>query len=76
MRPAGGDPEFTTGNPRFAEWVSESQVVVRTADADTWIQKYKTQIDEAQQRGWTEWQAKRPGQRAELTLNREDSVDR
>jgi hypothetical protein len=76
VRPAGGDPEFTVGNPRFSEWLSESQVVVKTADADAWIEKYKTQIDEAQQRGWTEWQAKRPDQRAELTLNREDSIDR
>ena len=76
IRPAGGEPEFTVGNPRFNEWLSESQVVYKTADADAWIKKYKTQIDEAQQRGWTEWQAKRPDQRAQLTLNPEDSVDR
>lgn len=76
VRPAGGDPEFTVGNPRFAEWLSESQLVTKTADADAFVEKYKTQIDEAQQRGWTEWQAKRPDQRAELTLNREDSLDR
>ena len=75
VRPAGGDPEFTTGNPRFREWVNESQLVVKAADADAFVAKYKERIDEAQQRGWTEWQAKRPDQRAELTLNREDSVD-
>ncbi len=75
VRPAGGDPEFTIGNPRFREWVSESQLVVKSADADAFVAKYKERIDEAQQRGWTEWQAKRPDQRAELTLNREDSVD-
>jgi hypothetical protein len=75
LRPAGGDPEFTIGNPRFREWLSESQLVVKTADADAFVAKYKERIDEAQQRGWTEWQAKRSDQRAELTLNREDSVD-
>jgi len=75
VRPMGGDPEFTVSNPRFREWVSESQVVAKTADADAFIAKYKERIDEAQQRGWTEWHAKRPDQRAELTLNREDSVD-
>lgn len=76
VRPAGGDPEFTAGNPRFSEWLSESQLVTKTADADAFVDKYKTQIDEAQQRGWTEWQAKRPDQKAQLTLNPEDSVDR
>lgn len=75
VRPAGGDPEFTIGNPRFREWVTESQLVVKTADADAFVAKYKDRIDEAQQRGWTEWQAKRPDQRAELTLNPEDSIE-
>jgi hypothetical protein len=74
VRPAGGDPEFTVGNPRFREWNTESQLVTKTTDADEWVQKYKAQIDEAQQRGWTEWQAKRSDQKAELTLNPEDSV--
>ena len=75
VRPAGGDPEFTVGNPRFREWINESQLVAKTADADAFVAKYKERIDEAQQRGMTEWQAKRDDQRAELTLNREDSVD-
>lgn len=74
VRPAGGDPEFTVGNPRFREWTTESQLVAKTADADAFVAKYKERIDEAQQRGWTEWQAKRPDQRAELTLNPEDSI--
>jgi hypothetical protein len=75
VRPAGGAPEFTVGNPRFREWINESQLVAKTADADAFVEKYKPQIDEAQQRGMKEWQAKRDDQRAELTLNREDSVD-
>jgi hypothetical protein len=75
IRPAGGNPEFTVGNPRFREWLNESQLVVKTADADAFVQKYKTQIDEAQKRGMEEWQAKRPDQKDELTLNREDSID-
>ena len=74
VRPAGGDPEFTSGNPRFREWITDSQLVSKTADADAWVQKYKPQIDEAQQRGLVEWQAKRPDQKAQLTLNREDSI--
>ena len=75
VRPAGGDPEFTVGNPRFNEWLTESQLVVKTKDADDWLAKYKDRVDEAQARGKTEWDAKRPDQRAELTLNREDSID-
>jgi hypothetical protein len=76
VRPMGGDPEFTISNPRFSDWLTESQLVARTADADAFVAKYKERIDEAQQRGWTEWQAKRSDQRAELTLNNEDFVDR
>jgi hypothetical protein len=76
VRPAGGDPEFTVGNPRFSGWLTECQVVVKTKDADDWLAKYKDRVDEAQARGKTEWGAKRPDQRAELTLNRGDSVDR
>lgn len=76
VRPAGGDPEFTVGNPRFNEWLTESQLVAKTKDADDWLAKYKDRVDEAQARGKTEWDAKRPDQRAALTLNPEDSVDR
>ncbi|OAI53421.1 hypothetical protein AYO46_03535 [Betaproteobacteria bacterium SCGC AG-212-J23] len=74
VRPAGGDPEFTIGNPRFREWVAESQLVTKTADADAFVEKYKDRIDEAYQRGWKEWEEKRPDQRAQLTLNPEDSI--
>lgn len=74
VRPAGGDPEFTAGNPRFREWSMESQLVARTADAEAFVAKHKERIDEAQQRGMTEWQEKRPDQRAQLTLNPEDSI--
>jgi hypothetical protein len=75
IRNAGGDPEFTVGNPQFRQWLTESQVVNRTADAEAWQTQYKSFNDDAYARGWKEWQEKRPDQRAELTLNREDSVN-
>ena len=74
IRNAGGDPEFTTGNPKFREWLGASQIVTKTADTDAWDQQHKAFGDDAYARGWTEWQEKRPDQRAELTLNRADSV--
>ena len=75
VRNVGGDPEFTVGNPQFRQWLAQSQVVTRTAEAGDWQTKYKSFHDDAYARGWKEWQEKRPDQRAELTLNREDSID-
>jgi hypothetical protein len=74
VRNVGGDPEFSTGNPNFRQWVNESQVVTKTADTDGWHAQHKAFADDSYARGWKEWQEKRPDQRAELTLNREDSV--
>ena len=74
IRNAGGDPEFTTGNPKFRQWLTESQVITPTADAAAFQTKHKSFHDDSYARGWKEWQEKRPDQRAELTLNREDSV--
>lgn len=75
IRNAGGDPEFTVGNPRFRQWQAESQIVVKTAEANDFQQKYKSFNDDALAKGMAEWKEKRPDQRAELTLNREDSVE-
>jgi hypothetical protein len=75
IRNAGGDPQFTTGNPQFRPWLAESQVIHPTAEAEAWQTQYKSFHDDAYARGWKEWQEKRPDQRAELTVNREDSVD-
>ena len=74
VRNIGGDPEFTTGNPNFRQWVAESQIVTKTKDTDGWHAQYKSFADDAYARGWKEWQEKRPDQRAELTLNRDDSI--
>lgn len=74
MRNAGGDPEFTAGNPKFREWLTETQIVARTAEGDAWDEKYRSFGDEAQAKGWIEWQEKRPDQRAELTLNPDDDI--
>lgn len=74
VRNAGGDPEFTVGNPQFRRWLAESQLINRTAEAEGWQTQYKSFHDDAYARGWKEWQEKRPDQRAELTLNRDDSI--
>jgi len=74
IRNAGGNPEFTAGNPQFRQWLAESQLINRTAEAEAWQSQYKSFNDDAYARGWKEWQEKRPDQRAELTLNREDSI--
>jgi hypothetical protein len=74
VRNSGGDPEFTASNPKFREWLTETQIVSKTAETDAWHEKYKSFGDEAQAKGWIEWKEKRPDQRAELTLNPEDSI--
>ncbi|HUQ24538.1 MAG TPA: hypothetical protein VM140_02620 [Burkholderiales bacterium] len=76
LRNIGGDPEFTVGNPKFTGWLADTQLIVKSSEADGFYTQHKSFHDDAQKRGWTEWQEKRPDQRAELTLNREDSVDR
>lgn len=75
IRNTGGDPEFTAGNPQFRQWLAESQVINPTAEGAAFQVQHKSFHDDAYGRGWKEWQEKRPDQRAELTLNREDSVD-
>lgn len=74
IRNAGGDPEFTIGNPHFRPWLAESQIVAKTAETDGWHAQQKSFTEDSYTRGLKDWQEKRPDQKAELTLNREDSI--
>jgi hypothetical protein len=58
----------------LAHFAHNAEFIAKTADTDAWDQQHKAFGDDAYARGWTEWQEKRPDQRAELTLNRADSV--
>jgi len=71
-----GDSEFSANNPKFDEWKNGSEFVVKTAEADAWYAKYKNVVDEAQAKAWAEWQNKSDTQRAELTLNKGDFVEK
>lgn len=75
LRVAAGS-EFSIENPLFNEWNTGSSFVVKTADADAWYAKYKSVVDEAQTKGWAEWQGKNDAQKAELTLNKDDATDK
>lgn len=75
IRNSGGS-EFSVNNPKFAEWNSESKFVVKTPDADAWYTKYKNAVDDAQTKGWADWQQKTPEQKVELTLNKEDHIEK
>lgn len=75
IRPVGND-EFSASNPQFESWKKDASFVVKTPEADAWYAKYKQDfVDKGQEKGWAEWQAKTPEQRAELTLNRNDSFN-
>jgi hypothetical protein len=71
-----GSSEFSVNNPNFEKWKNETVFVVKTKDADTWYAENKNIVDESQAKGWAEWQKKNPEQKAELTLNKEDYVEK
>jgi hypothetical protein len=75
IRPTGAS-DFSVANKEFPEWVAITHFVEKTPAADAHDQKFAASFAKAQADGLAAWQAKTPTQRAELTLNVEDVVDR
>jgi hypothetical protein len=75
VRPAGPS-EYAATNKEFAEWVSSTNFVVKTPAADAFDQKHAAGFASSQAEGLAEWQKKLPAQRAELTLDVADAIDR
>jgi hypothetical protein len=77
IRPTGPS-DFAVTNKDFPEWVSITHFVDKTPAAD--VREHTATIDAALARsqadGLAEWAKKTPAQRAELTLNATDAIDR
>jgi len=75
IRPTGPS-DFSVANKDFAEWVSITRFVDKTAAADEHEKKFDTSLAKAQAQAQADWLKKTPAQRAELTLNVGDAIDR
>ncbi|MFC4160789.1 hypothetical protein [Chitinimonas lacunae] len=71
-----GDSDYNFNNPKFEVWKRESVVVLRNADADNFYRANEGAIAKAQAAGEAIWNGKNAEQKAQLTLNREDSTER
>jgi hypothetical protein len=75
IRPTGPS-DFSVANKDFPEWVSITRFVEKTAAADEYDRKSSISFANAQADGLADWKKKTPAQRAELTLNAGDAIDR
>ena len=75
IRPSGPS-EYSVANKDFAEWVSITRYVDKTPAADEHDKRFSAGIAKAQADGLAEWAKKSPAQRAELTLNVGDAIER
>lgn len=74
IRPTGPS-DFSVANKDFAEWMSITHFVDKTAAADEHEQKFNSFLVKAQAEAQADWLKKTPAQRAELTLNVGDAID-
>ncbi len=75
IRPAGPS-EFAATSKEFADWNSSTDFVAKTPAADAFAEKLSAAFAKEQAGGLAEWNKKLPAQRAELTLNPDDAIDR
>jgi hypothetical protein len=73
IRPSGPS-DFTVANKDYASWNATTHFVEKTGDGDAFFEKYDDKIVKTQAVGWTDWLAKTPEERAELTLNPQDVI--
>ncbi len=76
MRPLrrSGPSDYTVQNRAFRSWISRSKFVQPNAEAFAWDKANAARTEKARVAAMEDWEAKRPDQRAELTLNPEDGV--
>ena len=75
IRPTGPS-DFSVANKEYPEWVSITHFVEKTPAADEHDRKSDAPLSKSQADGLADWAKKTPAQRAELTLNVEDAIDR
>jgi len=75
IRPTGPS-DFSVANKEFPEWVSITRFVEKTPAADEHDRKFSDALARSQADGLADWAKKTPAQRAELTLNVGDAIDR
>jgi hypothetical protein len=75
LRPTG-TTEYTVNYKDFGDWVSSTTFFVKTPHADEFDQKHADLFAKERDAALAEWSKKSPDQRAELTLNAGDAVDR
>ena len=75
IRPTGPS-DYAATNKNFAEWVSTTRFVDKTPAADEFDRKYGALFAQSQADALADWAKKTPAQRAELTLDATDAVDR
>ena len=71
---AGSD--YSVANRDFTEWVSITHFVDKTADGDAQYAKWTQTIDKSQADAFASWQKKSAKERAELTLDAADAIER
>jgi hypothetical protein len=75
IRPTGPS-EYAATNKEFGDWVTSTSYVVKTAAGDAFAEKHAAGFAKEQAAGLAEWGKKLPVQRAELTLNASDTIER
>jgi hypothetical protein len=75
IRPAGPS-DFSVANKDFPEWVAITRFVEKTPAADDHDRQFGASFAKAQADGLADFRKKSLAQRAELTLNVEDAIDR
>lgn len=67
------ETDYSMANPDFPQWLAKS-VRVQAAEGERFNDKFKAAVDKARLLGFTRWQEKTAGERAELTLSPADAV--
>jgi hypothetical protein len=76
LRPIRATGVFSVARRDFSLWMTETHFVDSTSDGRAYFETYKKYIDEAQTVGWRSWLAKTDKERAEVTLNPQDAIDK
>jgi hypothetical protein len=73
IRPSGAS-DYSVANKKFPAWISETHFVDKTSESDVFFEKINATVVKSQAAGWTDWLAKSPSERAELTLIPQDAI--
>ncbi len=71
-----GQPEYNINTPKVSSWLKDCVLVKKAADSEVWYEKHKDITDKAQATYMKEWLEKDAEQRSQLTLNKDDSIDK